>query len=161
MRLSSLILTIGPLLVASSAPAQLSPDDVAGARRLLEQQRSRPRDDGDQAELKELIRSHRYDEAQKLLDDRLALIRVATPEALAPYHEIKTRLLIQAWRLDDAASLARTLPRRDLWLGRIQLLEKQYDAALRSAKAAQVARPQDAEGYLLEEIGRASCRERV
>ena len=150
MRLLSGILTAGLLLATSSASAQLSPDDVAGAHRLLQQQSAGWSNYNNETAISELIRTHQYREAEEEVDRWLQRLRGAKPDALAPFKEFKTRLLIQAWRLDEAATVARTLPRRDLWLGRIQLLQKQYDAALASAKAAQVAWPQDAEGYLLE-----------
>jgi thioredoxin-like negative regulator of GroEL len=137
MRYIFLILCI-VLFATSSASAQLSPDDVAGARRLLQQRQSlNP--------AAALMQQHRYQEAQEVVDAALQKTP-HTPEWL----ELRARLLIQAWRLDDALQVARTLPNRDLWVGRIRLLKKDYASALLSAKAAQAARPNDAEGFLLE-----------
>jgi hypothetical protein len=140
---SSLFITTGLLLLATSyASAQLAPDDVAGAHRLLQQRSSTASDPLAQA--RRLIAQHKYREAEQIVD---AELRKAPS---AGWQELKTRLLIQAWRLDDALSLARTLPNANLWVGRVQLLQKNFDAALVSAKAAQEAASADAEAYLLE-----------
>ena len=128
------------LLATSSLSAQLAPDDVAGARKLLVQR-------GKQTEppVAALIRQHRYPEAEQLLNQQLR----AAPgdeELLA----LRVKLLIQAWKLEQAMRVAETLPKGKVLVGRIQLLEKKFDAALASARAAIAANPRDAEAHLLE-----------
>ena len=131
---------VASLLCATSAAAQLAPDDVEGARRML-QQRVRAAEQPVAA----LLRQHRYSEAERLLDSQLRATP-GDPELLA----LRVKLLMQAWRLDQAMRVAETLPNGKVLVGRIQLLEKKYAAALASAKAAQAANPRDAEAFLLE-----------
>jgi tetratricopeptide (TPR) repeat protein len=128
------------LLTTSSASAQLAPDDVAGARRLL-QERGRAAE----TPMVALMRQHRYPEAEELLNRRLR--EAPGDEALLA---LRVKLLIQAWRLDQAMRVAETLKHGKVLVGRIQLLEKKYDAALASARAASAANPRDAEAHLLE-----------
>ncbi|HEY0673175.1 MAG TPA: hypothetical protein VGD27_12935 [Longimicrobiales bacterium] len=130
------------LLATSPAAAQLAPDDVAGARRLLQQRTAAPA--GELARAQELIRQHRYPEAERMVD--LALRAAPGDKA---WLELRVKLLIQAWRLDQALRVAQSIAQHVL-IGRVQLLQKQYDAALASARAAQQAQPDNAEAWLLE-----------
>lgn len=128
------------LLSATPAIAQLSPDDVDGAYRLLQARAQTP-----VHPVGALMQQHRYTEAEHLLNSQLRAAP-GDPELLG----WRVRLLIQAWRLDQAMRVAQTLPHGQLLVGRIHLLQKNFAAALASAKAAQAANPQDAEAHLLE-----------
>jgi tetratricopeptide (TPR) repeat protein len=132
-------------LAPAAAAAQLSPDNVGGAYQLLSdrQKQNKPGTNLDRA--RTLFQQHRYEDAQKLVD---AALRAVPGDY--DWLELRVRLLIQAWRLDLAKRVASTLPNGTKWVGRIQLLEKDYKSALASAKAAQAANPEDAEAYLLE-----------
>ncbi len=138
LALTALLLSAAPALYA-----QIAPDDVAAARQLLQQQRaSAP--STDLAKAQDLLRQHRYPEAERLVNAALQ----KTPAA-RPWLELRARLLMQSWRLDEAMNVARSIPSPVL-VGRVQLLRKQFDEALASARAAQAANPNDAEAYLLE-----------
>lgn len=130
-------------VMATPAQAQLSPDDVAGAYALLRQRAVPAPTDLQRA--RTLLQQHRYQDAQKLVDQGIRR-SPRDPDWL----ELRTRLLIQAWRLDDAMQVVPRLRDRALWAGRISLLKKDYASALASAQAAQSANPRNAEAYLLE-----------
>ena len=131
------------VLATSSASAQLSPDDVDGARRLL-RERGAHVHAGDAAHAGALMRAHRYQEAQQLVE--AALSKAPTREL----RELKVRLLIQEWRLDEALQLARSIPNHAL-VARVQLLKQDFDGALTAAKLAQQSGSVEAaEGHLVE-----------
>jgi tetratricopeptide (TPR) repeat protein len=128
------------LLAAAPAYSQsFSPDDVEAAKRLLAQRGS----------IKEnpvavLIRHHRYAEAEQSLNRQLR----ASPgdrDLLA----LRVKLLIQAWKLDQAMKVAQSIEDHVL-IGRVHLLRKDFDAALASARKAIAANPRSAEAHLLE-----------
>ncbi len=143
-RLSILVFVL--FAVATEADAQISPDSVAAARHLLSYRRMQESlDRSDLSRARTLFRHHRYQEAEQLLD---AGVRAAPGDP--DWLELRTRLHIQAWRLDDALRLAPSLRDSARWQGRIKLLKKDFTGALASARAAQAADPRNAEAYLLE-----------
>ncbi len=131
------------LLGPTTASAQISPDNIDAAYQLL-RQRAAPRASSLQR-ARDLFQQHRYKEAEKLVDQGVR----ATPGD-PDWLELRTRLLIQAWRLDDAMRITPMLRDSARWAGRIKLLKKDYAGALASAQAAQTANPRNAEAYLLE-----------
>jgi predicted Zn-dependent protease len=103
-----------------------------------------------EAELR--FRQHRYQESRGLVDEVLDA---------NPRHEVglllRSRLLIQAWRLPDATAVAEYVLRTDrrnepaaLLLGRIALLDKRYDEALEWAERVQDWNVRNAGAHLLE-----------
>ena len=107
------------------------------------------------AEADLLLRRHRYRDAERVIAavgagpsaDRASRARLAW---------MRARLHIARWQLDSAA--ASLAPEMDgappvyltSLLGRVSLLKKDYDGALRVARALQAAAPDAADGYLLE-----------
>ncbi|MFK7971039.1 MAG: hypothetical protein AB8F95_11760 [Bacteroidia bacterium] len=67
---------------------------------------------------------------------------------------LQARLLIESWELDDAEaalkSIEHRLPEARFWLGRLQLLRKQYSAALPYARDLRMRDHEPALGYLLQ-----------
>jgi tetratricopeptide (TPR) repeat protein len=98
------------------------------------------------------FRRHRYEDAQTAVDRALAA-DPAHRDALL----MRARLEIQAWRLDDAVRTLESLLRRierdeaaALLIGRIRLLEKDYETALEWALRVQGWNERNAGAFLLE-----------
>lgn len=116
------------LLAATTMPAQAQQPNLPRAR--------------------ELFRQHRYAEAQAIVD-RVLSRHPNHREALLE----RGHLLIRQWRLgaaDSIASLLKPGTAGVLLHGRVALLQKKYDDALRAAREAQRIDARDAEAYLLE-----------
>ncbi len=96
------------------------------------------------------FRQHRYDEAEALVERALAAESGNRAAQL-----LQARLLLQAWDLEAASSLAASLadardPEAGVLLGRIRLLEKKYDEALEWAERVRSWDRKNADAYVLE-----------
>ncbi len=97
------------------------------------------------------FRRHRYEEAEALVERALA----AEPDDRRA-RLLRARLRVQAWDLEEAAAIVEAVldRRRDaeaaVLLGRIRLLEKDYDGALEWARTAREWDRRSADAYVLE-----------
>ncbi len=98
-----------------------------------------------------LFKTHRYAKAEALVD---ALLKQGSNRR--GVRLLQAHLQIQAWNLEKAAATTEALLRSGfdeeaaLILGRIRLLERQYEEAMKWARRVQAAFPDNSDAHLLE-----------